>query len=105
MSYDGIAEPVYDGKGCVLLVLTETEINPDVEKPFEAIPKGSSDPRIIKTAEDMVRKNGPRWLMNNCKAHFQTTDKVLTACGSSRAELPAEGQVTSAVKNGDYKNA
>lgn len=31
MSYDGIAEPVYDGKGCILLVLTETELNPDVD--------------------------------------------------------------------------
>lgn len=32
MSYDGIAEPAYDGKGCVLLVLTETEFNPDVDR-------------------------------------------------------------------------
>lgn len=32
MSYDGVAEPVYDGKGCILLVLTETEINPDVDR-------------------------------------------------------------------------
>jgi hypothetical protein len=37
--------------------------------------------------------------MNHCKAHFQTTDKVLSACGYSRADLPPEGQVTSAVKN------
>lgn len=32
MSYDGVAEPAYNGKGCVLLVLTETEINPDVDR-------------------------------------------------------------------------
>lgn len=32
MSYDGVAEPVYNGKGCILLVLTETEINPDVDR-------------------------------------------------------------------------
>ena len=32
MSYDGVAEPVYSGKGCILLVLTETEINPDVDR-------------------------------------------------------------------------
>lgn len=32
MSYDGVAEPTYNGKGCVLLVLTETEINPDVDR-------------------------------------------------------------------------
>ena len=43
-------------------------------------------------AEEMVRKHGPVWLMNHCKAHFQTTDKVLAACGMSRADLPPEGQ-------------
>ena len=32
MSYDGVAEPVYDGKGCILLILTETEFNPDVDR-------------------------------------------------------------------------
>ena len=37
--------------------------------------------------------------MNHCKAHFQTTDKVLAACGMSRADLPPEGQVTSAQVN------
>ena len=32
MGYDGVAEPVYDGRGCVLLVLTETEYNPDTDR-------------------------------------------------------------------------
>jgi len=32
MGYDGVAQPRYDGKGCVLLVLTETEYNPDVDR-------------------------------------------------------------------------
>ena len=32
MGYDGVAEPAYDGKGCILLVLTETEFNPDVDR-------------------------------------------------------------------------
>lgn len=32
MSYDGVAEPVYDGRGCILLVLTETEVNPDTDR-------------------------------------------------------------------------
>lgn len=31
MSYDGVAEPSYNGVGCVLLILTETEINPDTD--------------------------------------------------------------------------
>ena len=60
------------------------------------IPMGSSDPRVRELAEEMVRKNGPTWIMNHCKAHFQTTDKVLAACGKSRADLPPEGQVISA---------
>ena len=63
------------------------------------IPIGSSDPRVRELAEEMVRKNGPVWLMNHCKAHFQTTDKVLAACGFSRSDLPPEGQVVSKVKN------
>lgn len=67
------------------------------------IPIGSSDPRVRGVAEEMVKKNGPVWLMNHCKAHFQTTDKVLAACGFSRKDLPAEGQVVSAVKNNNFK--
>ncbi len=59
------------------------------------IPMGSSDPRVRSLAEEMVRTHGPTWLMNHCKAHFQTTDKVLAACGRSRGDLPPEGQVTS----------
>ena len=66
------------------------------ENPIGAIPKGSSDPRIRELAEACVKRNGPEWIMDHCKAHFQTTDKVLAACGKSRADLPPEGQVTSA---------
>ena len=60
------------------------------------IPIGSSDPRVRALAEEMVKRHGSVWLMNHCKAHFQTTDKVLAACGFSRADLPPEGQVVSA---------
>ena len=61
----------------------------------KTVPMGSSDPRVRSLAEEMVREHGPTWLMNHCKAHFQTTDKVLAACGRSRADLPPEGQVRS----------
>ena len=71
--------------------------------PAGTIPMGSSDPRVREVAAEMVRKHGPTWLMNHCKVHFQTTDKVLAACGKSRADLPPEGQVTSAVANGEFK--
>ena len=69
------------------------------ENPVGAIPKGSSDPRIRELAEACVKRNGPAWIMDHCKAHFQTTDKVLAACGKSRADLPPEGQVTSASRS------
>lgn len=32
MGYDGVAEPVYDGKGCILLIVTECEYNPDTDR-------------------------------------------------------------------------
>ena len=69
------------------------------------VPAGSSDPRVRELAEEMVRKHGPTWLMNHCKAHFQTTDKVLAACGRSRADLPPEGQVTSKFMREEKKTA
>jgi ribosomal protein L9 len=50
----------------------------------------------------MVRKHGPVWLMNHVKAHFKTTDEVLSAAGFTRNDLPPEGQVTSAVANGTF---
>ncbi len=69
-------------------------------QPFK-VPIGSSDPRVRALSEEMVRKAGPTWLMNHCKAHFQTTDKVLSACGKSRADLPPEGQVVSASRKAE----
>lgn len=59
------------------------------------IPMGSSDPRVVQVAAEMVRRHGPVWLMNHCKVHFQTTDKVLSACGLDRSALPPEGRVVS----------
>ncbi|MBQ3289555.1 MAG: ribonuclease HIII [Kiritimatiellae bacterium] len=64
-------------------------------EPSGRVPAGSSDPRVRELAEEMVRKHGPTWLMNHCKAHFQTTDKVLSACGKGREDLPPEGQIVS----------
>ena len=71
----------------------------------EFIPIGSSDPRVRELAEKMVKAHGATWLMNHCKAHFQTTDKVLAACGLSRDDLPEEGRIVSAYQReaGDVK--
>ena len=89
---------------CFLRALCDMagEVEPGAPSALGAVPLGSSDPRVRALAERMVRAQGPLWLMNHCKAHFQTTDKVLAACGASRGDLPPEGQVTSAVKNGEY---
>ena len=62
---------------------------------MQGLPLGSSDPSVRAKAEEMVRANGPMWLMNNVKAHFTTTDKVLSSCGFSRDDLPEEGRVMS----------
>ena len=67
----------------------------------QKVPAGSSDPRVKELAEEMVRRDGPKWLMNHCKAHFKTTDAVLSACGFSRGDLPPEGQVVSATRKHD----
>ena len=80
----------FAGKG----LSSEQQANRSTEQVFK-VPMGSSDPRVRELAEEMVRKNGPTWLMNHCKAHFQTTDKVLAVCGLSRTDLPPEGQVVS----------
>ncbi|MBR1870684.1 MAG: ribonuclease HIII [Kiritimatiellae bacterium] len=64
----------------------------------KCVPIGSSAPRVRTLGEEMVRQNGAVWLMNHVKAHFQTTDKVLAACGLSRADLPPEGRVTNPVQ-------
>lgn len=76
---------------------------PDAAKDAPKVPAGSSDPRVRQLAEEMVAKHGAVWLMNHCKAHFQTTDKVLAAVGLSRADLPPEGQVVSAVAKEGFK--
>ena len=64
------------------------------------VPAGSSDPGVKELAIEMVRKEGPVWIMNHAKAHFRTTDAVLAACGRTREDLPPEGRVVSAVANG-----
>ena len=74
------------------------------ESPEQPVPLGSSDPRVAEFAEAGLRTGGASWLMNRCKAHFRTTDKVLAACGLSRADLPPEGQVESKTISTQSKN-
>lgn len=72
-----------------------SEIQPDCKVPLGVVPKGCSDDRVIELATKLVREHEPKWLMNHCKVHFQTTDTVLGNCLLTRAALPPEGQITS----------
>lgn len=67
MGYDGVAEPRYDGKGCVLLIITETEINPDVDRidlmlcdyiDPQSIPTPSTPILITYTGDPEIRIGG-----------------------------------------------
>lgn len=54
--------------------------------------KGASD--LVRTdAIELIKKNDPDILLKAAKCHFQTTDKVLAACGKSRKDMSPEGQV------------
>jgi len=61
------------------------------------LPTGSSSDAVTETAVRVVREEGPLWLMNNAKAHFSITDRVLAECNLSRNDLPPEGRVVSAI--------
>ncbi|NLL82676.1 MAG: ribonuclease HIII [Lentisphaerae bacterium] len=58
------------------------------------IPKGASE-QVRNVAIDLVKRQGPASLIKLAKCHFRTTDAVLAACGKSRSDLPADGQVVS----------
>ena len=71
------------------------------------VPIGSSDPKVRALAEEMVRKEGPVWLMNHAKAHFQTTDKVAAVgmkvgMGGNSAGIACPGVVGSAASSAAY---
>ena len=65
----------------------------------QTFPKGAS-PQVQEAAVELIKKKGPRILMEVAKCHFRTTDAVLGATGHSRTELPAEGQVVSQATEG-----
>jgi ribonuclease HIII len=55
--------------------------------------KGASE-QVRNDAAELVKKRGEAdILLKVAKCHFQTTDKVLAACGRSRQEMSPEGQV------------
>lgn len=64
------------------------------------IPKGASD-QVRAVAEELVRKSGPRVMLESAKCHFQTLDKVLAQTGNHRSDLGPEGQATSKASRED----
>lgn len=64
------------------------------EKYKQEFPKGAS-PQVIEAAVELVKKNGPKVLLDVAKCHFKTADVVLAKAGFSRADLGAEGSATS----------
>ncbi|NQT93468.1 MAG: ribonuclease HIII [Lentisphaerae bacterium] len=61
-------------------------------------PKGASA-RVKEMAIELVKKHGPKVLLETAKCHFKTTDAVLAAAGSDRKELGPEGQAVSKTTN------
>ena len=58
------------------------------------LPKGAS-PAVRTAAERLVQSKGPAILLDTAKCHFRTTDQILAACHSSRADLGPGGQAVS----------
>ncbi len=58
------------------------------------LPKGASD-TVKTTAAELMKKHGPAVLLQTAKCHFKTTDSVLATGGHARADLGADGAVTS----------
>ena len=59
------------------------------------LPKGATTGIVAPRAAELVRAFGPGVLVDACKCHFKTLDKVLAETGFSRADLPPEGRVKS----------
>jgi len=118
MSYDGVAEPAYDGKGCILLVLTETEINPDVDRvdlmlcdyinpndihptiPIEIKYNGDASIRIggrktlgVDTEFDVVFSLIYSALLNNKLTLQQTGQKCVVTCVNDSALVGASFKI------------
>ena len=60
----------------------------------QEFPKGAS-PQVIEAAVELVKKKGPRILLEVAKCHFRTADIVLEKAGLSRADLGPEGAAKS----------
>ena len=118
MGYDGTAEPRYDGKGCILLVLTETEINPDVDRidlmlcdyvnpndihptiPIEIKYNGDASIRIggrktlsVDTEFDVVFSLIYSALLNNKLTLQQTGQKCVVTCVNDSALVGASFKI------------
>lgn len=80
MGYDNVAEPAYDGKGCILLILTETEFNPDVDN-IELMLCDYIDPNDVPqpTSPILITYSGnPEIRIGGRKTFTAETENVVT---------------------------
>ena len=77
-------------------LLSLAELEKKYGQPF---PKGAS-PQVREAAGKLVEKHGPEVFIETAKCHFKTLDAVLAAAGSSRVQMPPEGQVVSQDSSG-----
>lgn len=72
----------------------------ELEKKYgQRFPKGAS-PQVREAAGKLVAEHGPAVFIETAKCHFKTLDVVLAAAGSSRAQMPPEGQIVSQDSSG-----
>jgi ribonuclease HIII len=64
-------------------------------------PKGASE-AVKDAAGELVRKFGPKVLLDVAKCHFKTADMVLQKMGKKRADLGPEGQAVSKPMTGRF---
>lgn len=59
------------------------------------VPLGCVTGIVVPAGIALARKVGPAGLVDFCKCHFKTLEKVLAGVGASRADMPPEGRVKS----------
>ena len=59
------------------------------------LPKGAGTGIVLPPGIELARAFGPAALVDVCKCHFKTLDRVLAGAGFSRSDMPPEGRVKS----------
>jgi len=71
----------------------------DLEEKYGMEFRKGASAGVKEMAVELVKKHGPKVLLETAKCHFKTTDAVLAEAGSDRKELGPEGQAVSKATN------